>query len=113
MTDRTLPTEGHASRVMPPVGPEMDALVYRAVRTVLSGSASQHSGAAMAALEAWREQHPEWTGYIALPVGLGDYTVRLFRFVYGEPVAIGRAPTLEVAICQAIIRAHWALEDAR
>ena len=106
MTDRT----------MPPVGPEMDALVAEALGedTKFPAYYSRDThGIAMDALEAWREQHPEWTGYIALPVGLGDYTVRLFRFVYGEPVAIGRAPTLEVAICQAIIRAQWALEDTK
>lgn len=109
MTDRT----------MPPVGPEMDARVAKAVGAdpYPSGGESRVTGNAMWALDRWREQHPEWSIQIDFnqPCHPGVWEVCLYNvsgkgeFTPYEGIAL----TVAEAICEAIIRVQWALEDAR
>lgn len=105
---------------MPPVGPAMDALVAEALgysdRKVAAGVPpfSGYSAAAMRALEAWREQHPgKYRFGIDLPAYAGNLYI-VTGMAVRQPQRDFRieARTLEAAICQAIIRAQWALEDA-
>ena len=105
---------------LPGAGPAMDALVREALlsddRLGLENDwwaehPSTSTPDAIWALEAWREQHEDWRpfrmgwNYASDRMELGQHNV----YIGGISVF---APTLAQAICEAIIRAQWAMEDA-
>lgn len=93
-----------------PAGPELDALVAKA----LDGhspdwdieNASTYTPSAVFALEAWRERHPEWTAVIMLPAPDEPvYCVHLWPVSDANATEIAVASTLALAICRAIAMA--------
>ena len=103
---------------LPAAGPELDALVAEALgiidvhdaQIVWTYGVSINDGTALRALEAWREQHPDWTGRISLPrqnwSAGREYRVQLWRQGrFNDSVIMGTAPTLAGAICRAIVLA--------
>lgn len=105
-----------------PSGPEMDAAVVEVLGVdptqpkshwPWGGGYSTSRANAIWALEAWREQHPLWTGAVLLPLpGLPTYRVHLWSTVELRDDVLGEAPTLALAVCRALLAAGREVRDA-
>lgn len=109
---------------LPGAGPELDEMVAEVLGwtgehiklAAWHEAWSSGDDRALAALEKWRKEHPDWTGSIDFPgasVNSG-YSCWLWprRAItdIAPAGAIGQGPTLAVAICHAIVLAGRAVQ---